>query len=180
MTTLSVEVEAGRPGWNLLIRPACHCFGVRGEAVPMKGQCTVALLLRGLRSSGTVQPLPHAAQAEKLASRMPSGCGFLIVAGNPWPDGGVAGLGAALGETPVDGEVSITGLTSGPQANIAQLPTTGASRWSSPGHPIGTENMNRKQPANPATWETVQEIARALPGAVEGTSYGTPAFHVSK
>ena len=33
----------------------------------MKGQRTVALLLRGLRSSGTVQPLPHAAQAEKLA-----------------------------------------------------------------------------------------------------------------
>ena len=32
----------------------------------------------------------------------------------------------------------------------------------------------------PATWETVQLIARALPGAVEGTSYGTPAFHVRK
>ncbi len=40
--------------------------------------------------------------------------------------------------------------------------------------------MKRKRPANPATWETVQEIARALPGAVEGTSYGTPAFHVRK
>ena len=38
--------------------------------------------------------------------------------------------------------------------------------------------MKRTQPAKPATWETVQEIARALPGAVEGMSYGTPAFHV--
>ena len=26
-------------------------------------------------------------QNEILASRMPSGCGFLIAAGNPWPDG---------------------------------------------------------------------------------------------
>ncbi len=40
--------------------------------------------------------------------------------------------------------------------------------------------MKRTRPANPATWETVQEMARALPGAVEGTSYGTPAFHVRK
>jgi hypothetical protein len=28
------------------------------------------------------------------------------------------------------------------------------------------------------TWETVCEIARALPGSEEGTSYGTPAFKV--
>ncbi len=49
--------------------------------------------------------------------------------------GGAAGVGAALGETPVGGEVSITGLTSGRQVNIAQLPITGAFRWSSPGHP---------------------------------------------
>jgi hypothetical protein len=27
---------------------------------------------------------------------------------------------------------------------------------------------------------TVREIAEGLPGAVEGTSYGTPAFHVGK
>ena len=40
--------------------------------------------------------------------------------------------------------------------------------------------MKRSQPVNPATWETVQAIARALPGAVEGMSYGTPAFHVRK
>ena len=40
--------------------------------------------------------------------------------------------------------------------------------------------MKRTRSASPATWETVQEIARALPGAVEGTSYGTPAFHVRK
>ena len=31
--------------------------------------------------------LPHAAQAETLASRLPSSCGFLITSGNPWPDG---------------------------------------------------------------------------------------------
>ena len=40
--------------------------------------------------------------------------------------------------------------------------------------------MKRTRTTNPATWETVQEIAHALPGAVEGTSYGTPAFHVRK
>ncbi len=28
------------------------------------------------------------------------------------------------------------------------------------------------------TWQTAAEIARALPGAEEGTSYGTPAFKV--
>ena len=32
----------------------------------------------------------------------------------------------------------------------------------------------------PVTYETVREIARGLPGAIEGTSYGTPAFHVGK
>jgi hypothetical protein len=32
----------------------------------------------------------------------------------------------------------------------------------------------------PVTFETVREIARSLPGAVEGTSYGTPAFRVGK
>jgi hypothetical protein len=37
-----------------------------------------------------------------------------------------------------------------------------------------------KRQTKPATWESVREIARALPGAVEGTSYGTPAFHVRK
>jgi hypothetical protein len=30
----------------------------------------------------------------------------------------------------------------------------------------------------PITWETVREIALALPGSDEGTSYGTPAFRV--
>ena len=42
------------------------------------------------------------------------------------------------------------------------------------------ETMKRKRPSHPATWETVQAIARTLPGAVEGTSYGTSAFHVRK
>jgi hypothetical protein len=32
----------------------------------------------------------------------------------------------------------------------------------------------------PVTFEAVREIARSLPGAIEGTSYGTPAFHVEK
>jgi hypothetical protein len=32
----------------------------------------------------------------------------------------------------------------------------------------------------PATFETVREIAAGLPGAVEGMSYGTPAFRVGK
>jgi hypothetical protein len=32
----------------------------------------------------------------------------------------------------------------------------------------------------PVTFDTVREIARDFPGAVEGTSYGTPAFHVGK
>ena len=37
------------------------------------------------------------------------------------PDGGVAGVGAALGETPVGAEESITGLTCGPQGGVARL-----------------------------------------------------------
>jgi hypothetical protein len=40
--------------------------------------------------------------------------------------------------------------------------------------------MKRKQKASPATWESVREIALALPEAVEGSSYGTPAFYVRK
>jgi hypothetical protein len=32
----------------------------------------------------------------------------------------------------------------------------------------------------PVTFETVREIAAGLPGAVEGLSYGTPAFRVGK
>jgi hypothetical protein len=32
----------------------------------------------------------------------------------------------------------------------------------------------------PVTFETVREIAAGLPGAVEGMSYGTPAFRVGK
>jgi hypothetical protein len=40
--------------------------------------------------------------------------------------------------------------------------------------------MKRKRKTQPASWETVREIALTLPGAVEGRSYGTPAFHVDK
>jgi hypothetical protein len=32
--------------------------------------------------------------------------------------------------------------------------------------------------AKPLTFDTVRQIARTLPGAEEGTSYGTPAFKV--
>jgi hypothetical protein len=41
----------------------------------------------------------------------------------------------------------------------------------------------KQKPSNsqgPITFDTVREIARDLPGAVEGTSYGTPAFKVAK
>jgi hypothetical protein len=45
-------------------------------------------------------------------------------------------------------------------------------------------SSRRKQvPADgkgPVTYETVREIARGLPGTVEGISYGTPAFRVGK
>lgn len=41
-------------------------------------------------------------------------------------------------------------------------------------------NMRRTRKTSPLTWETVQEIAQALPEAVEGTSYGMPAFYVRK
>lgn len=40
--------------------------------------------------------------------------------------------------------------------------------------------MAKKQKQKSHTWETVREVASALPEAVEGTSYGTPAFHVKK
>ena len=40
--------------------------------------------------------------------------------------------------------------------------------------------MKRSRSTKPASWESVREIASRLPGAVEGTSYGTPAFHVRK
>jgi hypothetical protein len=48
------------------------------------------------------------------------------------------------------------------------------------------ETMKRErkqQPSGgkgPITFDTVRELARELPGAVEGTSYGTPAFRVGK
>ena len=51
---------------------------------------------------------------------------------------GVAGVGAALGETPVGGEVSITGLTSGPQANVTNSP--------SPGLPVGPAPATQSAP----------------------------------
>lgn len=38
--------------------------------------------------------------------------------------------------------------------------------------------MKRSRKANSASWETVRELASALPEAEESTSYGTPAFKV--
>ncbi len=46
---------------------------------------------------------------------------------------------------------------------------------------MNTQKPKRSSgPAGPATYETVREIARELPGVVEGVSYGTPAFRVGK
>lgn len=39
---------------------------------------------------------------------------------------------------------------------------------------------SRKKKTSGVSFGTVREIARELAGAVEGTSYGTPAFHVGK
>jgi hypothetical protein len=39
---------------------------------------------------------------------------------------------------------------------------------------------NSSTASGPATFDTVREIARGLPGAVEGISYGTQAFRVGK
>jgi len=36
--------------------------------------------------------------------------------------------------------------------------------------------LNASSRNGPVTFETVRELARELPGVVEGTSYGTPAF----
>lgn len=38
--------------------------------------------------------------------------------------------------------------------------------------------MKRTRKANAVTWETVSEVAMALPEAEESTSYGMPAFKV--
>jgi hypothetical protein len=38
----------------------------------------------------------------------------------------------------------------------------------------------RSTASGPVTYETVREMVRELPGAVEGTSYGTPAYRVGK
>jgi hypothetical protein len=45
---------------------------------------------------------------------------------------------------------------------------------------MGKKNPNPSTPKRAVTFDTVREIARGLPGAVEGISYGTPAFRVGK
>jgi hypothetical protein len=42
------------------------------------------------------------------------------------------------------------------------------------------KKRNTSPPAQPVTFETVRQICTHLPGAVEGLSYGTPAFRVGK
>jgi len=41
-----------------------------------------------------------------------------------------------------------------------------------------SEMNDRQQNSEPVTYETVRQIALTLPGAEEGTSYGTPACKV--
>jgi hypothetical protein len=43
-----------------------------------------------------------------------------------------------------------------------------------------TKRLGPPGAIEPVTYETVREIARGLPGTVEGTSYGTPALRVGK
>ena len=38
--------------------------------------------------------------------------------------------------------------------------------------------VNRRRKGEPVTFETVRQLALALPGVEEGKSYGTPAFRV--
>jgi hypothetical protein len=45
---------------------------------------------------------------------------------------------------------------------------------------IGKRKSTPRARRGPVTFETVRELAGALPGAEEGTSYGTPAFKVRK
>jgi hypothetical protein len=45
---------------------------------------------------------------------------------------------------------------------------------------MGKKTPNRSTTPRAVTFDTVREIARGLPGAVEGVSYGTPAFRVGK
>jgi hypothetical protein len=41
-----------------------------------------------------------------------------------------------------------------------------------------TKTAKRRAKTKSIAWETVREISLTLPGAEEGTSYGTPAFKV--
>jgi len=46
---------------------------------------------------------------------------------------------------------------------------------------LGRARRNKPRRAEGGvSFDTVREIVRELPGAVEGTSYGTPAFHAGK
>jgi hypothetical protein len=41
------------------------------------------------------------------------------------------------------------------------------------------QTRNRRPKVKPVTWDTVRQLALALPGVEEGTSYRTPAFKVN-
>jgi hypothetical protein len=41
-----------------------------------------------------------------------------------------------------------------------------------------TRTQNKRRKGNPVTFDIVRQLALALPGVEEGTSYGTPAFKV--
>ena len=49
-----------------------------------------------------------------------------------------------------------------------------------PRGPTGKKNARKKTVARGVTHQWVRELALALPGVAEGTSYGTPAFRVGK
>jgi hypothetical protein len=51
-------------------------------------------------------------------------------------------------------------------------------RHKPPLHLLPETGASRRQRAKPVNFATVQKIALALPGVVEGLSYGTPAFRV--
>ena len=71
--------------------------------------------------------------------------------------GGVAGVGAALGETPVVGEFRFNELITGLRANVVQLRISGASRRSSPGHP---DAIPENWKSNMSTSEILSELPK--------------------
>ena len=63
----------------------CHLRSRDYRAFLFGGNC--GLIQKSVPSHSARGHIPHAAKAEPLASCLPSGGGFLIAAGNPWPHG---------------------------------------------------------------------------------------------